>query len=831
MRKFYLMVLSIAFAIAGNGQNHSSLVEYDKKSKLLVLSDSSGTISIGLKCDKGCEIDNLTIQNNRVVSNGNSIYTGFTQGTETFTSANSSQNPRVDIARNVVAISRIRYGKNTFTVEESWIFTVLKNSIRWQIKRNYLNDGSMDQCYLPVWTFDSMQTWDGAILNNGGVAWCRFLEKENFTYGAHASGMTFWNRKGNSCFRITSETEKNNYPAASFTHLKNGAFGVRQTWSDRELNTKYGYRRFIENGSDVFAPVSVKKSLIDITYSLQSLTYDRAYDRGTLNGINKGSVNEILNTIARYSVVDQNFYGSNGWRTGYAVLQEQWLALFGLTIDDPEYIKGFSQTLEYEREHAIMPDGRVLPRWHHDAGDAMPNTFTNDGYYECQWGYMLDSQPAYAIDVAEQFDMNGDITWLHKFKPVCEKVLDYMIRRDSDGNGLFEVIQNTYKEQKGTDWLDVVWASYEVATINALMYKALDRWSELENLMGDRGKAEQYKMLAKKLKTAFNKNITDGGFWNPEKQWYVHWREKDGSVYGNNLVSVINFMAVGYGICDDPTRKEAILTRIEELNKKENLFIWPACYFPYEDGVGLFKVNYPWPNYENGDMFLGWAELGTRCYSEKYPEIAVKYIKNVISKYEQDGLAHQRYLRNSQSGAGEDILANNAMAIVGLYRNIYGIRPQYNRLYLEPHLTSELSGTQVKYNLRDRNYLIKLKTDQTTVNVGNFSVSSSKSFGIDPGINEIHIFFGNEPKETLKVRTVKGCNIELTVKNDSIISWKQSSDRGTIKVEYILIGLNPSKSYTVFINKNILKKSKPDIKGVFAFVSQGDQNEIVVEGE
>ena len=829
MRNIVLIVFLVCCSFTVNAQKVKSNIEYDTASNSVTLSDSSSTISIHLKCKKGCEIDNLTIQHDRVVSNGNTIYTGFTQGSGTFTSANASQIPQVNIDKNVVAINRIRYGKSTFAVEESWIFTVLKNTIRWQIKRQYLNDGIVDIDYFPAWTFNSMLTWDGAMLNNGGVAWCRFLEKENFSYGAHASGMTLWNRKNNTCFRISPEIGTGLFAAESFTHLKNDAFEVIQTLSTSEIKTKYGLRRFIENGSDVFAPVTVKKSTINISYSLEALNYKEAFNRGTLVGIDERSVNEMLNTIARYSVVDQNLYGSNGWRTGYAVLQEQWLALFGLAIDDPEYISGFSQTLEYEKEHAILPDGRVLPRWHHDVGDAMPNTFRKDGYYECKWGYMLDSQPAYAIDVAEQFDMNGDITWLRKFKPVCEKVLDYMIRRDSDGNGLFEVIQKTHQEQKGTDWLDVVWASYEVATINALMYKALVRWSELESLLGDQKMSGQYTTLALKLKTAFNRNIGDGGFWNPDKHWYVHWREKDGSVYGNNLVSVVNFMAIGYGLCVDSSRKEAILNEMEELNQKEGLFIWPACYFPYENNVGLINVNYPYPNYENGDLFLGWAELGTRCYAEKHPGITVKYIKNVIAKYEHDGLAHQRYLRKSQEGAGDDILANNAMAIVGLYRNIYGIRPQYNRLYLEPHLTEELDGTQVKYNLRGKNYLIGLKTDKTTVTSANFSVSSANPFAVNPGKNAIAVFFGNEKEATFITRSISGCSIELKEKNLSIISWNQSSDHGKIKVEYILQGLNPKKNYTIFINKAILKIFKPDAKGMFSFSSQGDQNEIVIK--
>jgi hypothetical protein len=228
-------------------------------------------------------------------------------------------------------------------------------------------------------------------------------------------------------------------------------------------------------------------------------------------------------------------------------------------------------------------------------------------------------------------------------------------------------------------------------------------------------------------------------------------------------------------------------------------------------------------------MFLGWAELGTRCYSEKNPEIAVKYIQNVIAKYEQDGLAHQRYQRKSQVGAGEDILANNAMAIVGLYRNIYGIRPQYNRLYLEPHITTELNGTVVKYNLRDKNYLIGLKTDKTTVNSGNFTVSSSTPFAVCPWRNEIEVFFGNERKASFKAKSNDSCNIELAGKNASKISWRQSSSGGKIKVEYVLIGLNPNHNYTILNNNVVLKVPKTDAKGNLSFVCEGDNSEIFVK--
>src|SRR5262249_9694001 len=49
--------------------------------------------------------------------------------------------------------------------------------------------------------------------------------------------------------------------------------------------------------------------------------------------------------------------------------------------------------------------------------------------------------------------------------------------------------------------------------------------------------------------SAFNRPIAEGGFWNPERNWYVYWREADNSIHGDNLVTPVNFAAVAYGLC------------------------------------------------------------------------------------------------------------------------------------------------------------------------------------------------------------------------------------------------------------------------------------------
>lgn len=804
------------------------IIEQDNARRMIILSDSSHNLMIRLNYSNGCSLDKIIIKGIEVTGRENSVYTGVRLGSRSFSSEECNALPLITIDGDSVKVNNIEFGDAQFAVKEEWIFKVNRNNIEWRIRREYLNNGIVQENDFPCWRFNSMKTWDGAMLDNGGVAWNRLLNRPGDTYGAHTGTFTFWNNANNSCLRITSSGNPELIKVATFHHDESGTLSVVQSASTEARVTKYNLNRFLNGGGKVFAPISVNKSDLSICYTLQVLTYDQAYDRGVFKGINEKSVNEMLNTIGRYGVIDRNLYGSNGWRSGYVVLQEPWLALLGLAVDAPDFIHGYSQALEYEKEHAILSNGRVLPRWHYDGGDAMPYTYRTDGFYECQWGYMLDAQAAYAIDVAEQFDMTGDINWLRQFKATCEKVLGYMINKFSVGNGLFRVVQDTYKEHQGSDWMDVIWTSYEVASINAYMYKALVRWSALEKLLGDEKMSEKYKYLACRLKMAFNKGISDGGFWNPGKKWYVYWRQKDGAVFGNNLVSSVNFLAIGYGLCDDSSRKEAILNHIEKLMEKEKLFMWPLCFFPYKDSVGL-DVNYPFPNYENGDLFLAWAELGTRCYVPTHPEIALKYIRNVIRQYEINGLAYQRYKRQSQIGVGNDILSNNIMAIVGLYRNIYGIRPQYNRLYLDPHLTKELSGTIVKYWLRNQNYIIDLSTEVYSIKMDSFLVSNNHPFAVNCSRNKLEYFNGNNSRFSLKILSKRYCSIDILNWGKNFMIWKETSNNPGGNIDHEVFNLKPNKKYQLYINNKPSEKLITNLSGMIRFNCPAGKNILEIQ--
>ncbi|HEY2328285.1 MAG TPA: hypothetical protein VGI63_00540, partial [Verrucomicrobiae bacterium] len=373
---------------------------------------------------------------------------------------------------------------------------------------------------------------------------------------------------------------------------------------------------------------------------------------------------------------------------------------------------------------------------------------------------------------------------------------------------------------KSSDWIDVVWASYENALVNAELYYALTLWSGAEDTLGDPAQAATYRDFAARLKTSFNRPISEGGFWNPTNQWYVYWREKDDSVHGDNLVTPVNFTAIAYGICDDAARQKAILDRMETEMQKENLFSWPLCLFPYAADEGAAGSNFP--TYENGDLFLSWNEVGVRAYAAYNPSLALKYIKTTLARYEKDGLSYQRYLRRDQRGEGDDILAGNCMAIVGLYRDVYGIQPKPNRLYLEPHLTAELNGTKLNYQLRGQLYEIDLSTESCAVTVGACTLRDSHPFGVNATDSGLEYFPRTNADWAMSISRPTAQALTVQIESwpdnpDAPREWTESSPQIKGKTLHTITHLRPDAIYEVKANGKTIASLPANKTGCITF--------------
>jgi hypothetical protein len=814
---------------------HITVSNNSKEKKIAFGNDK---IKMVLDYNHKATISSVILNGQPVIEGEAGIYSSIKTQDADYSTLQLSLQPLVKVNKNMVTVYAITYGDHTLTINETWTFNITTSHIKFTIDRTLSKSIIAEQVAFPVFTFKNSDTWEGAYTDYGGLAWFYLFNKKQDTYGVHSKTTRFWNsRTGNGMIIAIDAPGKN--IAADYSRTPDNELTYTVTMAQQEIVPRFDSgtyrRRFIRNRTDVWSPVNIDAGSASESITLSWFDYKKQFDRGNLVGINQEQVNGVLNTIARIGVIDKQHFGGNSWHTPYGpiCLHEQYIAQMGLAINDPFYLQGYQECLDFYRDNAIRDDGRVWPRWAYSNEDAMPGIFTDKGFYEAQWGYLLDSNPDYVTNVAELYDQTGNIKWLKTHQRSCEKALDWILNRDSNSNGLVEMMTDSHTQKRGSDWIDIIWASYENAFVNAKLYHALVLWAAIENQLGNKLQAGHYSLFADKLKTNFNKSISAGGFWDDEKNCYIHWRDKDGSVHGDNMVTPVNFMAIAYGICDDETKQKKILDNIEMQMQHEQLFFWPICLYSYNAGEGN-DWQFPFPNYENGDIFLSWGSVGVKAYAGYKPELAVKYVKNVLARYAKDGLAFQRYGRKEQDGLGDDILAGNSLAVVGLYQAIYGINPLYNRFYLNPKITPELAGTQVKYNYRGQQLLIDLAADHYTVSNGQFKITARNNFGYSSDANELLFFNGNKETPSLKIMT--GANKKLAIEIISFgpdtFSWIQQSRNDTAEnLIYRLNDLVPGISYTITVNDKIIKKlkSKQDGALVFDLKAGKDRDTIVVK--
>jgi hypothetical protein len=783
-------------------RKEKSPIVYNHSAKTITISVPDKSLSITIDYSAGCIIKKLNIKGKNVLSS-KGIYTGIQTKTETFNSAGRLSNIKITENPKRVTISGITYGNSALSINETWDFKLTGDKVIWSIEREYNNDAVLVDMAFPKWNFLNLAVWKGGIIDNGGMVWCKYLKQKDDTYGVHTGGVTFWNANSGNALRIK----------ANPSHSKDNKFTSTQLVTDTLLQQRYNLSRFVAEQANVFAPFKVKKGKIKTEYELQYVDYFTEYSRGKLSGIDVEAVRELMNTTGRYGVVDNNIIGANGWLTNWKCLHEPFFAQIGMALGDENYTKNMSSTLDQERDQAMLADGRVLSRWHNVPGDEIPGTYNpKTGYYEAMWGYTIDSQTGYIINASEQFDLNGDVKWLRAHQVACEKALDWLIKHDTNHNGIFEMMNNNIAEKKASDWLDIVWASYENSFVNAQMYEALNLWANCEKVLGNRQKESYYTEVAVRLKTAFNKSVDKGGFWLPAKKQYVYWRDNDGSVHGDNLVTPVNFAAIAFGICDDPERISQILDQVEQRTKSENLFHWPLCFDSFKREE-VSDGNWPFPKYENGDIFPSWGYLGIRAYANYDKTIAIKYINNLLRQYKKDGLSSQRYSRITQTGLGDDILAGICTSITALYRDIYGIRPKWDRMGIEPNMTADLNGTQFNYKLRNTVYQLRLSVNDYFMSSNSFSVKCKNNFGASKNGNKLTFYPENKESMTLEVDAASHHRIDLAVSNwdTTAFSWSVSSPDF---YQFTIKGLQPGCYLHIGINnqfKNVKVKTDGSI--------------------
>lgn len=813
------MVMFVSCSVICNAQSFS--ITNNPGNQTVTIGNSS--LKMVLNYNHQCSLSSLDVNKVNVIGGTNGLYSEIKTKDNTLSTRQLQHSPKVTSSKNKVEVSDIIYGDGKVSVHENWKIILSDSNIKFSITRTFPKSFEAASVSFPAMEFNHINTWEGAFQGFGGLAWFYLFNEKLMTYGVHTKEASFWNSANNNGLHVLVDAPGKQV-AMKYSRTEDDKLHYSIALSQKEMLPRYDSgthrRRFIRKKTDVWDAFRIRAGTSTETVNFSAFNYSKKYGRGEFKGVNGKQVTSVLNTIARMGVIDAKHFGGNSWHTPYGpiCLHEQYIAQLGVGINDAHYLNGYKQCLDFYRDNAIKPDGRVWPRWAYTNEDAMPGQFTDRGFYEAQWGYLLDSNPDYVSNVSDLYNQTGDIDWVRKQQQACEKALDYLLKRDFNGNHLVEMMNDSHTQKRSSDWIDIIWASYENAFVNAKLYHALLLWSDIERQLGNKEKALYYSRFAEQLKISFNKSVHHGGFWDEDKGYYDYWRDKDESIHGDNLVTPVNFMAIAYGICDDTSRRNSILENVEAEMQKEHLFFWPISMFPYQKDEGK-EYQFPFPYYENGDIFLSWGSVAVQAYASWKPALALHYIKNILKQDSIDGLAFQRYSRKDQSGQGDDILSGNSLAVVGLYQSVYGFHPLYNRFYLSPHITSELSGSRLFYNYRAERLIISLDTNLYSVSNKKFTIGSKNDFGYFSAGNTVMYFNKDNPVYSLKA-TVKNKNhlgLQIDACNSKEMIWEQSSPQTSFGVTYSLHHLLPDRSYLIYGDGVLLKKNKSDGKGNLIF--------------
>ncbi|MDQ2864041.1 MAG: hypothetical protein M3R50_10440 [Bacteroidota bacterium] len=224
--------------------------------------------------------------------------------------------------------------------------------------------------------------------------------------------------------------------------------------------------------------------------------------------------------------------------------------------------------------------------------------------------------------------------------------------------------------------------------------------------------------------------------------------------------------------------------------------------------------------------------MAVKAYSEWKPGLALQYVKNILRQDSIDGLAFQRYSRKKQDGQGDDILSGNSLAVVGLYQSIYGFNPLYNRFYLNPHITEEISGSRLNYNYRGERLIIGLNTngDGYTISNKQFTIAAKNDFGFFSKGSSVLYFNKDNPSFSIKaeVKNINHLKLAIIECNSQRIIWEQTSEGKGGRVHYTINNLKPGSSYSIYADSKLLKKIKSDGKGSLSFNASSSAKKIEV---
>lgn len=424
----------------------------------------------------------------------------------------------------------------------------------------------------------------------------------------------------------------------------------------------------------------------------------------------------LLSSVA----CDHEYFGNNPYRHAYAPGALDHLARGFLVTDRPAWSDKQGGIEERWRNHlrrtlaeGVRSDGRLMILL--DSGVWQDACGTASGEHGA-WSLEAQFVTACALHLLK----TGDSAFAFELYPDLARRTGALGKLDMDGDGLLENPIPGTAGSPASCYNDNLGIGHKDGYLNSAAYEAFLRVASLAEWLGRDADSGDLRARASRLAASFNEQL-----WNDAGNCYYGWIDQAGGRH-DAWYTMVNFPAVTSGLVPEDRARTLIQSFLSHPNH-HRIFAAGVNLDPIPAG-DISHACGPFGLWLNGGVLLGPAahELYARAVGMG-GECAWEMLADVLVQWERDRLcgtplydwvrpvhkgnipAALRYTGKNAytwihgdgaSGAGtEPYLADGGAILWALYEGVCGIRADFQRLKLEPHIPEALRDLRLSIRL------------------------------------------------------------------------------------------------------------------------------------
>jgi hypothetical protein len=427
---------------------------------------------------------------------------------------------------------------------------------------------------------------------------------------------------------------------------------------------------------------------------------------------------------------DHEYFGNNAYRHAYCPGAVHHMTRGYLVTDRPNWSESHGRIEEKWKRHLrrTLSEGMVAPGrpvilmdsglWRDSCGGANHETGT------------VALSACFVLSALHVLLKCGDVAFAEELFPKLKPIMEEVRSADSDGDGLLESASPGTPGSASSGYNDCLSMGHKDGYLNAMAYEAFTLFAGLAEWLGKDDYARQCREVGSAIARAFNTQL-----WDDEKGRYVGWIDAEGGAH-DAWYTIVNFPAVTVGLAS-PARAQRIMQSFVSHPNHHRIFAGGVHLDPIKDGTFLHP-SLPFGIWLNGGVLLGPAafELFARAVGLG-GESAWDMLSDVIGQWETDRLAREPALVDWARGrasrpalpvrlrytggnaytwvdgpaatpAGtETYLSDGGAMLWALYCGMLGLRTDFQRLTIEPHIPRALADADVSIRMMGRQIRVR----------------------------------------------------------------------------------------------------------------------------